>query len=294
MPGEIGLPQVAHRSRLGIRGQRIVLNGLVYALLIAAIIVMCFPLAWMVTVSLRPNVEVMKMPPDWIPQVLTAEAYLKIFQNKRYLVVFLNTCVIASTVTVLSLCLGAMAAYALARFKFRGQRAVLMFLITTQMFPLVLLCIPYFRIFITLGLYDTRVSLIAVYLTFTLPFCILMLRSYFLNIPRDMEDAAMVDGCSRLGAIFRILVPISYPAFVGAGLYTFLLAWNEFLFAVVLIESWENRVLTMAIYSLLAEFVTDWNTMMAFSALASLPLVVAFIFLQKYMVQGMTAGALTS
>ena len=169
-----------------------------------------------------------------------------------------------------------------------------MFLITTQMFPLVLLSIPYFRIFITLGLYDTRTSLVIVYLTFTLPFCVLMLRSYFINIPRDIEEAAMVDGCTRLGAVFRTLVPLSYPAFVGAGLYTFLLAWNEFLFAVVLIESWGNRVLTMAIYSLMAEFVTDWNTMMAFSMLASLPLMIAFIFLQRYMVQGMTAGALTA
>lgn len=286
--------QVLQRSRLGIRSRERLLNALVYALLIAAIIVMCFPLAWMLTVSLRPNVEVMRIPPTWLPEVFTLEAYSKIFQSKRYLVVFLNTCFIALTVTALSLCIGSMAAYALARFKFKGQRAVLMFLITTQMFPLVLLCIPYFRIFITLGLYDTRTSLIIVYLTFTLPFCILMLRSYFLNIPKDMEEAAMVDGCSRLGAIFRTLIPISYPAFIGAGLYTFLLAWNEFLFAVVLIESWGNRVLTMAIYSLMAEFVTDWNTMMAFSALASLPLVIAFVFLQKYMVQGMTAGALTS
>lgn len=284
----------AIRSGLGIRGRRLLLHAAVYSLLILAIIVMCFPLAWMLTISVRPNVEVMTIPPDWIPQVFTLEAYAKIFQSDRYLRVFLNTCFVALVVTVLSLLLGSMAAYALARFRFIGHRTVMMFLITTQMFPLVLLCIPYFRIFITLGLYDTLLSLIVVYLTFTLPFCILMLRSYFLNIPKDIEEAAMVDGCSRLGAILRILVPISFPAFVGAGLYSFLLAWNEFLFAVVLIESWGNRVLTMAIYSLMAEFVTDWNTMMAFSVLASLPLVVAFVFLQKYMVQGMTAGALTS
>ncbi len=226
--------------------------------------------------------------------MFTLEGYLKIFENKRYLIVFLDTMIISLLVTALSLFFGAMAAYALARFTFVGQRAVLMFLISTQMFPPVLLCIPYFRIFITLGLYDNIASLVIVYLTFTLPFCILMLRSYFLNIPRDIEEAAMVDGCTRLGAIFRTLLPLSYPAFIGAGLYTFLLAWNEFLFAVVLIESWGNRVLTMAIYSLMAEFVTDWNTMMAFSVLASLPLVLAFIFLQKFMVQGMTAGALTS
>ncbi|KUL93027.1 hypothetical protein DK26_25040 [Bosea sp. WAO] len=281
-------------GRLGQRGRERLLNTAAYALLILAILIVFFPLAWMLSVSFRPNIEVMQMPPEWLPQIFTLDGYKKIFTTPRYLVVFLNTMVISLVVTLLSLVLGAMAAYALARFNFAGQRAVLMFLITTQMFPLVLLCIPYFRIFITFGLYDTRTSLVIVYLTFTLPFCILMLRSYFINIPRDIEEAAMVDGCSRLGAIFRTLVPISYPAFVGAGLYTFLLAWNEFLFAVVLIESWENRVLTMAIYSLMAEFVTDWNAMMAFSVLASLPLVVAFIFLQRYMVQGMTAGALTS
>lgn len=279
---------------LGYRNRERLIKVLAYGLLILAIAIIFVPLAWMLTVSARPNLEVMKIPPDWIPQVFTLEGYAKILNNPRYLLVFLNTTFVSLTVTAISLFLGAMAAYALARFKFAGQRAVLMFLITTQMFPLVLLCIPYFRIFITLGLYDTRTSLIIVYLTFTLPFCILMLRSYFMNIPRDIEDAAMVDGCTRLGAILRTLVPISYPAFIGAGLYTFLLAWNEFLFAVVLIESWENRVLTMAIYSLMAEFVTDWNAMMAFSVLASLPLVVAFIFLQRFMVQGMTAGALTS
>jgi multiple sugar transport system permease protein len=198
----------AIRSGLGIRGRRLLLHAAVYSLLILAIIVMCFPLAWMLTISVRPNVEVMTIPPDWIPQVFTLEAYAKIFQSDRYLRVFLNTCFVAVVVTVLSLLLGSMAAYALARFRFIGHRTVMMFLITTQMFPLVLLCIPYFRIFITLGLYDTLLSLIVVYLTFTLPFCILMLRSYFLNIPKDIEEAAMVDGCSRLGAILRILVPI--------------------------------------------------------------------------------------
>lgn len=281
-------------GHLGLRRRERLINAFAYLALIGAIVIVFIPLIWMLSVSLRPNIEVMKMPPSWVPEVFTLDGYAKIFSNPRYLLVFLNTALVSLLVTAISLFLGAMAAYALARFKFAGQRTVLMFLITTQMFPLVLLCIPYFRIFITLGLYDTRTSLVIVYLTFTLPFCVLMLRSYFLNIPRDIEEAAMVDGCSRLGAIFRTLVPISYPAFIGAGLYTFLLAWNEFLFAVVLIESWENRVLTMAIYSLMAEFVTDWNAMMAFSVLASLPLVVTFIFLQRYMVQGMTAGALTS
>lgn len=284
----------ARQSRWGIRARRRAAHVAIYSLLVVVTIIMLFPIAWMLTVSVRPNVEVLKIPPDWIPAVFTMDAYRKVLGNWRYLQTFVNTYFVALAVTLVSLFIGAMAAYALARFRFRGQRAVLMFLITTQMFPLVLLCIPYFQVVVKIGLYDTITSLIIVYVTFTLPFCILMLRSYFAQIPKDMEEAAMVDGCSRVGAILRTLLPLSFPALIGAGLYTFLLAWNEFLFAVVLIEAWEKRVITMAIYSLMAEFVTDWSMMMAFSVLASAPLVIAFIFLQRYMVRGMTAGAITS
>jgi multiple sugar transport system permease protein len=279
--------------RMGRRAKRRLAHAAVYALLIAAAVVMLFPIAWMLTVSVRPNIEVMKIPPDWIPQVFTLDAYRKVLSSPRYLRTFVNTYFVALVVTFLSLAVGALAGYALARFRFRGQRTVLMFLITTQMFPLVLLCIPYFQMVVRLGLYDTLTSLVVVYTTFTLPFCTLMLRSYFAQIPKDMEEAAMVDGCTRLGAIRRTLLPLSYPALIGAGIYTFLLAWNEFLFAVVLIEAWEKRVITMAIYSLLAEFVTEWSMMMAYSVLASAPLVLAFVFLQRYMVRGMTAGAVT-
>ncbi len=278
----------------GIAARRRAAHGAIYATLVVATLIMMFPVAWMLTVSIRPNVEVMKIPPQWIPTLFTLEPYAKVLGSVRYLRTFLNSYLIALTVTAFSLFIGALAAYALARFRFRGQRSVIMFLIITQMFPLVLLCIPYFQVVVRLGLYDTLTSLVMVYTTFTLPFCILMLRAYFAAIPKEMEEAAMVDGCSRLGAIARTLLPMSFPALVGAGLYTFLLAWNEFLFAVVLIESWEKRVITMAIYSLLAEFVTEWNMMMAFSVLASAPLVLAFIFLQRYVVAGMTAGAIKS
>ncbi|HSB68222.1 MAG TPA: carbohydrate ABC transporter permease [Candidatus Methylomirabilis sp.] len=281
-------------ERWGIRARRRAAHVAIYGTLVAATAVMMFPVAWMLTVSIRPNVEVMKIPPQWIPTVFTLAPYARVLGSARYLRTFANSYFVALVVTAFSLFVGALAAYALARFRFRGQRSVIMFLIITQMFPLVLLCIPYFRIVVRLGLYDTLTALVLVYATFTLPFCILMLRSYFAQIPREMEEAAMVDGCSRLGAIVRTLLPLSFPALVGAGLYTFLLAWNEFLFAVVLIESWEKRVITVAIYSLLAEFVTEWSMMMAFSVLASAPLVVAFIFLQRFVVQGMTAGAIKS
>jgi len=282
------------RESWGLAARRRAAHAAIYSLLLVVTAVMLFPVAWMLTISVRPNVEVMKIPPQWIPTVFTLEPYLKVLGSPRYLRTFANSYLISLVVTAFSLFVGALAAYALARFRFKGQRPVIMFLIITQMFPLVLLCIPYFQVVVRLGLYDTLTALIVVYTTFTLPFCILMLRSYFAQIPKEMEEAAMVDGCSRLGAIVRTLLPMSFPALVGAGLYTFLLAWNEFLFAVVLIESWGKRVITIAIYSLLAEFVTEWNMMMAFSVLASAPLVIAFIFLQRYVVQGMTAGAIKS
>ena len=282
------------RAPRGQRARRRAAHAASYGLLLTATALVLFPVAWMLAVSVRPNVEVMQIPPRWLPAVWTLAPYRKVLTSPRYLRTFLNSYVVALVVTALALALGAAAAYALARLRFRGQRLVLLFLLTTQMFPLVLLCLPYFRVVVRLGLYDTLTALIVVYTTFTLPFCILMLRSYFAQIPPDMEEAAMVDGCTRLGAICRTLLPLATPALIGAGLYTFLLAWNEFLFAVVLIESWPKRVLTIAIYSLLAEFVTEWNTMMAFSVLASAPLVGAFIFLQRYVVQGMTAGAIKS
>ncbi|HWU41614.1 MAG TPA: carbohydrate ABC transporter permease [Candidatus Acidoferrum sp.] len=282
------------RQAWGLSTRRRAAHTAIYSILLAATAIMLFPVAWMLTVSVRPNVEVMKIPPQWIPTVFTLSPYARVLDSPRYLRTFVNSYLVALVVTAFSLFVGGLAAYALARYRFRGQRSVIMFLIITQMFPLILLCIPYFQIVVRLGLYDTLTSLILVYTTFTLPFCILMLRSYFAQIPKEMEEAAMVDGCSRLGAILRTLLPLSFPALVGSGLYTFLLAWNEFLFAVVLIESWEKRVITIAIYSLLAEFVTEWSMMMAFSVLASAPLVVAFIFLQRYVVQGMTAGAIKS
>ena len=159
------------------RPARAVGRAAVYVLLVLATAVTLFPIAWMATVSIRPNVEVMKIPPQWIPSVVTWQAYAQVLGSARYLRTFANSYAIALTVTFLSLAVGALAAYPLSRFRFRGQRLVMTFLIVTQMFPLVLLCIPYFRVMVRLGLYDTLTSLVLVYTTFTLPFCILMLRS---------------------------------------------------------------------------------------------------------------------
>jgi multiple sugar transport system permease protein len=264
----------------------------IYILLFISGLALLLPIAWMLSVSFRTNVEVLRIPPRWLPDKFSLISYTKVLGNLQYLRCFWNSYLVAILVTVFALFFGSLAGYGLARFSFRGKKLLVMFLLITQTFPLVLLSLPYFVVIVNLGLYDNLISLILVYLSFCLPFCILMLRNYFRDLPTELEEAAMVDGCTRLGALWRVTIRLSVPAMIGTGLYTFLLAWNEFLFAMILVESWSNRVLTIAIYSLLSEFVTDWTTMMAFSMLASLPIMIAFIFLQKYVIKGMTMGAI--
>ncbi len=264
----------------------------IYLLLVVLSAVLLLPIAWMLSVSLRPNVEVMKIPPRWLSVNFSLASFARVLGNLQYLRCFWNSYLVSLVVTFLSLFFGSLTGYGLARFNFRGKKLLVMFLLVTQTFPLVLLSLPYFMVIVNIKLYDSLIALILVYLSFCLPFCVLMLRNYFRDLPTELEEAAMVDGCNRLGAIRRVTIPLSVPAMVGTGLYTFLLAWNEFLFAMILVESWDKRVLTMAIYSLLSEFVTDWTTMMAFSMLASIPIMIAFIFLQKYVIRGMTMGAI--
>ena len=153
-------------GRGGAAGLGLLARASVYGLLVLATLVTLFPVAWMLTVSIRPNVEVMQIPPRWIPSVATLQPYLAVLGSPRYLRTFVNSYLIATVVTVASLAVGALAAYPLSRFRFRGQRTVVTFLVVTQMFPLVLLCIPYFRVMVRLGLYDTLISLVLVYTTF--------------------------------------------------------------------------------------------------------------------------------
>ncbi len=266
------------------------LIGLAVLTIISALLL--FPIFWMLSVSFRPNGEVLLIPPQWLPKTFTIDAYKRVLTNPNHLRSFLNSYLISLAVTLFTLLLGSFAAYALTRYDFSGKMLIINFLVITQTFPLVLLSIPYFEVIVKLGLYDTKLALILVYLSLSFPFSILMLRSYFAEIPHELEQAAMIDGCSSFQAILYVTMPLSVPALIATGLYTFLLSWNEFLFATVVIESIQNRVVTISIYSLLSEFVTDWAAMMAFSVLACLPVIIVFTLLQKQVVQGIMGGAI--
>lgn len=245
----------------------------------------------MVSVSFRPNVDIFRSPIQFLPLHPTTDAYVHIFRNHPLLRALANSYMVALAVTLLSLVLAVLAAYSFSRFDFHGNRILQMFIIGTQMIPPIALVVPYFIMIVTLKLYDTYQGLVATYTSFVLPFATLMLTSYFNTIPTELEEAAMVDGCSRLGSMVRIVLPNVLPGLVATGVYAFLLAWNEFLFAVVLTRGAAVRMITVAIAMLMGEHAYEWNVMMGLSILASVPLMVAFLFLQRYLVSGLTVGA---
>ena len=276
------------------RFKRISMRTLLYFGAAVLALQAAFPFFWMISTSLKPPPEVFATPPAFIPDEPTLENYARLFSDTHFLTYFKNSAVVCGWAVLLTMIVSAFGAYSLTRFRYPGREKFAGLILTTYMFAPIMVVIPFFILAKKIGIENTHLALVLSFPSFCLPFTLWMMRAFFMTIPLELEEAAMVDGCSRLGAIARTLIPLSFPALVGAGLYTFLLAWNEFLFAVVLIESWGKRVITIAIYSLLAEFVTEWSMMMAFSVLASAPLVIAFIFLQRYVVQGMTAGAIKS
>ena len=238
-----------------------------------------------------PEREIFRIPPAWLPPELTGQAYAQILGTAAHLRVFANSYVVALAVTAVSLLLATLAAYSFSRFDFRGSRSIQFFIVATQMVPPVSLIIPYFILITTLQLYNTYAALVLTYTAFVLPFATLMLLSYFNTIPRDLEEAAMVDGCGQLGALVRIVLPIVRPGLVATGVYGFLLAWNEYLFAVTLTRSPDMRLVPVALASLAGEHAYQWNVLMAFSVLACLPLFVGFLCFERYLIAGLTLGA---
>lgn len=260
-------------------------------LVLVAIVVMLFPVVWMIFASIRPTQETLSIPPVWIPREITFEAYGKLFADPKQLHYFTNTYVIALSVAGLSIVLGSLAAYGLSRFRIKGGRAFLLITLSLQMLPPVSLIIPFFNMAQALRIHNTYLALIMANAAFALPISIWMLKNYIDNIPVDLEEAAMVDGCSRLQALYRILLPLALPGLIGTASFAFLTAWSEFIFAVVLTSGPRVAPLTIAISQFFGQYGRDWNSIMALNVMAMLPLLVIFIFLQRWVVQGMTAGA---
>jgi multiple sugar transport system permease protein len=268
-------------------GQRMV----IYFLLLLSAAFALTPILWMASISIRQNVEIFRIPPALLPPTFTLEAFQTIFTTPQYLSMFFNSYFVGTCVTLVSILLATLAGYGFSRYALRGGRFLQLFIIGTQMLPPVSLIVPYFILISTLNLYDTYPGLIVTHTAFVLPFATLMLTSYFNTIPQDMEEAAMIDGCNRVGALWRVIMPMMVPGVIATGIYSFLLSWNEFLFSVTLTQSVNMRLVPVGIAMLMGEHVYQWSVMMGLSVFASIPLLIMFLFLQRYLIAGLTLGA---
>ncbi len=253
------------------------------------------PVYVMVSSSLKPLEDVSEKF-AWIPSGLTVRPYFDIWETVPLADYFMNSLIVAGAATVCSVTIAVFAAYAVSRYSFRGRRVFTVTVLSTQMFPGILFLLPLFLIYVNIGnatgiaLFGSRAGLVLTYLTFSLPFSIWMLIGYFDSVPRDLDEAAKVDGCGPLGALFRVIVPAAIPGIVAVAVYAFMTAWGEVLFASVMTDD-TTRTLAVGLQGYSTQNDVYWNQIMAASLVVSLPVVAGFLLLQRYLVTGLTAGA---
>ena len=264
---------------------------IIWIFLIVVTVYCLFPFAWMLSTSLKTESEAFRIPPTWIPLEPTGDSYISIWVRKNFGIYFFNSTIISLATALLSTFFGALAGYGFSRFFFKGRRFLIGFFLATQMLPGVLLVGPYFKILSKVGLFDTRTGLIIAFLTICLPFSTWMMKGFIDKVPVELDQSAMVDGCSRMGIFFKIILPVVSPGMVATILFAFLLAWGDLLWALCITSSEPMITVTLGIARTVGEFRIIWPMLMAGSLVGGMPAIILYIFLQRLLVQGLTAGA---
>ncbi len=257
---------------------------------IAVLVVFLFPVFYLLLTSLKTQVDAFRVPPVWIFRP-TFTNYTEVFQLYPFGHFLINSLIVASASTVVAVTLGAMAAYALARFTFRRARDLAFWILSIRMTPPVAAIIPIFIIMRTLGLLDTWLSLVIAYSTMNLPFATWLLRGFFQDIPRELDESALVDGCSWFSAFARVALPLAAPGIVVTAIFVFIFSWNEFLFALILTAT-RAETLPVAVTGFIRETGIMWGHMAAAGVVIMAPMAVFSLFVQRYMVRGLTMGAI--
>ncbi|TAK22809.1 MAG: carbohydrate ABC transporter permease [Chloroflexota bacterium] len=278
-----------------------------YAFLVLWSVVSIFPVFWTYVSSIKPPRDVFAIPPKWVftptlqnyevalglivptEQETVLEAY-KGAVTSRLPDYFVNTMIVSLGSTLLSMAVGATAAYALARSRVRGRRLMLTVILLTRLIPPIVLVVPLYLLWRNLRLLDTHIGLIVAFFTFSLPFSIWMLRGFFMTLPRELEEAALIDGCSRWGALFRIVVPLAAPGFAATAVFVMLFSWNEFLIAAVL-GGEKAKMLTPAIFGYVSDRSVLWGQLYAASGLVMLPVLLFTLLVQRHIATGLAGGA---
>jgi multiple sugar transport system permease protein len=266
-------------------------TGLSYGVLVTLAVLVLFPFYWMTVTSFKNEEQMRSLVSMFWPKPLVGENYEQLLNKTDFVKWYGNSATVAIASTLVATAVGTIGAYALARLKFLGRGFMASATLITYLVPPSILFIPLYAQMRNLGLANSLAGLIAAYPSFTVPFVTWLLMGYFESIPEELEEAAMIDGATRFGAFYRIVLPLSAPGVLAAGLYAFTQAWNEFLYALVFITDGKLRTLPVGLASFITGDVYGWGYLMAGAVLTTLPVIAAYIYLQKYMVEGLTAGS---
>jgi len=266
--------------------QQVALGLALFALLVFT----AFPFAWMVATAFKSAQEIFYWPPRFFPEHATTSNILRLFEQTHFLNYFLNSILVASATVLLTLALAAPGAYSLTRYRFRGRETLAAIVLFTYMFAPIMIIIPFYVMVRYFGIANTHLALVLGYTAFSMPFALWMLRTFFQSIPLDLEEAALTDGASRGRAVLYVILPLALPGIVATGIFTFILAWNDYIFVRILITSDVLKTLPIGIADLYNSSVIDWGMIMSSGMLVIVPVVAVFAYIQKYLVAGWGSG----
>ncbi|HEY7618575.1 MAG TPA: carbohydrate ABC transporter permease [Solirubrobacteraceae bacterium] len=266
-------------------------RGWLYVCALAVSAFALFPIYYVVITSLKPRSEIYTRTPDLWPNNPQWHQYTRVLTDGHVARALGNSLIIATATTLICVAVAAMAAYALARLEIPLKRTLLMLILTTQMFPLVVMIIPLFVLMRNANLIGTYQGLVIAYLAFTVPLAIWIMRGFIVTIPEELEHAAMIDGATRVGAMFRVILPIAGPGLVATATLSFIAAWNEFMLALTFMNEEERKTLPLVLQQFVGRGDVDWGAVMATSVIYTLPVVIFFLLMRRRLMLGMTAGA---
>ena len=268
-------------------------NIILSVLSILLLCVLLFPLFWILMTSLKTEQEIFRIPPSIIPEKLNLASYAAQVETGDYNMFqsFANSFIISIGATIISVVLAVPASYGIAKYRFRGRKVMLLGFLVTQMLPVAVLLTPMFILFRGMNLYNTAGSAILADATIGIPFSILILKNYFASIPKDLEEAAYIDGCNRFSAFIRVLIPIAKPGVMVCAIFSFLYAWGDLAYGMTFIIDQQKRPITAGIFNFMGQYGTKWSYLTAFAVVTIIPVALIFIFMQKYIISGMTSGA---
>lgn len=266
-------------------------RALPYVIIAVGVLFALIPFVWILSTSFKAKGEIMSTPVQYIPLNPTFQNYIDAWQKNPLGQWYRNTVIVSVSATVVAMVLAMFAGYGFSRFPIKGKSVLLVVILFANMFPACLIVIPYFVWMSQLKLINTYPGLIITYLSGALPFSIWMLKGFFDSVPKEMDQAAMIDGCNQVSAFFRVILPLSAPGISAATLYSFLVAWNNYLYSLILVTRDNMMTLNVGITKFISEAGVRWGELNAVAVMTSLPIILAFIFFEKYMIAGISAGA---